>query len=74
MLLGAYLSLNFQSTDSRGFEIMSCCSGWKEDDDKVNGQCPDCGEFTVDGAAKEGCDYSPVDCETCGSAPCDQSC
>jgi len=55
---------------------MGCCSPWDltEDGDKVNGECPDCGEDTVDGDAAYGCTYSPVQCKTCGSAPCDLSC
>jgi hypothetical protein len=27
-----------------------------------------------DGTAMRGCYYSPVECKTCGSAPCDESC
>jgi len=41
---------------------------------KSNGICPNCGEETVDGESKEICGYSPVLCETCGNAPCDESC
>lgn len=51
-----------------------CADGWKYKDSEVNGVCPDCGEETVDGIAKEGCNHSPVECETCNSSPCDQSC
>jgi hypothetical protein len=51
-----------------------CCDGWYYDDEEVDGECPDCGTPTVDGQAQEGCNYSPVACETCGWAPCDQSC
>jgi hypothetical protein len=29
---------------------------------------------TVDGDAAEGCNWAPIDCETCGSRPCDQGC
>ena len=39
-----------------------------------NGVCPDCGEETVDGVAKDICGYSSTQCETCGYAPCDESC
>ena len=53
---------------------MSCCAEWSYEDNEVNGVCPDCEEPTVDGEAKEGCQYSPVACETCGWAPCDGSC
>jgi ribosomal protein S27E len=50
-----------------------CCDGWN-DTNAVNGECPDCGMPTVDGDAAYGCSYSPIDCETCGSALCDDSC
>lgn len=39
-----------------------------------NGKCPDCGFETVDGETIEACACSPVECETCGRAPCDGSC
>lgn len=51
-----------------------CSDGWKYDADEVNGKCPECGMETVDGVAKEGCNWSPVECETCGYRPCDGSC
>lgn len=53
---------------------MSCCepSGFAKEE--INGVCPECGEDTVDGDAYECCDYSPVECEVCGFAPCDESC
>lgn len=39
------------------------------------GECPDCGEpVDKEGDAVEGCNYSTVICETCGAAPCDESC
>jgi len=39
------------------------------------GECPDCGEpVDEDGDAVTGCNYSPEDCSTCGSRPCDGSC
>ncbi len=41
---------------------------------KPNGDCTECGGETVDGESTEICGYSSVDCELCGSAPCDQSC
>lgn len=53
----------------RGF-----CDGWDLGDENINGKCPNCGEDTVDGRAVYGCNYSPVICETCGNAPCDDSC
>lgn len=60
-----------------------CCDGWKISPDskfgETLGECPECGEEVVvyeDGTirATTGCNYSPVSCSTCGSAPCDQSC
>jgi len=54
---------------------MSCCAdeGWPEEI-KPNGECPECGEPTVDGDSWEYCSYSPEQCKLCGSRPCDQSC
>lgn len=52
---------------------MMCCDGWDDSKD-ANGFCPDCGSATVDGTAAVGCNYSPCDCNTCGSSPCDGSC
>ena len=53
----------------------SCCSdGWGSYRSQINGTCPDCGIETVDGVAACGCNYSPVECKTCGSAPCNLSC
>jgi hypothetical protein len=49
-----------------------CCDSWNNG--TPNGECPDCGAPTVDGEAATGCHYSPVSCETCGDAPCDDSC
>jgi len=51
-----------------------CCdnTGYKENE--INGECPICGEPIVDGNAYDVCSYSPVQCEECGNAPCDQSC
>lgn len=51
-----------------------CADGWYSDDSEVDGVCPDCGMPTVDGVAQYGCNWSPVDCQTCGSSPCDDSC
>jgi hypothetical protein len=53
-----------------------CSDPWDrtEDGSKIDGECPDCGAETVDGKAAYGCCWSPVDCDTCGSAPCDWSC
>lgn len=50
-----------------------CCDSW--DIGPPVGECPDCGEpVNEDGEAVTGCAYSPVVCDTCGSAPCDLSC
>jgi hypothetical protein len=49
-----------------------CTDGWYLG--KADGECEDCGEPTVDGHAQSGCHWSGVVCETCGAAPCDESC
>lgn len=53
-----------------------CSDGWvlevEEGDEGY--ECPFCGEETVNGGAKYGCNYSPVGCQACGSRPCDGSC
>lgn len=60
-----------------------CADGWEiEPDQRLGetwGECPECGERVVidasgDMSASTGCNYSPRQCELCGSAPCDQSC
>jgi len=51
-----------------------CCSTSGYSKNEIDGVCPDCGEDTCNGNAFESCSYSPVQCETCGSAPCDESC
>lgn len=51
-----------------------CSEGTHYEDEEVNGTCPACGEPTVDGIAQHICDWSPVECEICGDAPCDGSC
>ncbi len=51
-----------------------CCEGWQYPDAEVDGECPDCGMPTVDGEAQYGCDHSPLNCSTCGSRLCDESC
>jgi len=43
-------------------------------EDEPNGECPECGELTIDGVAIDQCSYSPILCDTCGYAPCDGSC
>ena len=40
----------------------------------INGVCEDCGEDTVDGETTDHCNYSSVECTTCGWAPCDGAC
>lgn len=50
---------------------MCCVMDRSEESD---GECPDCGWPTFEGDAVRDCYYSPVDCETCGARPCDQSC
>ncbi len=51
-----------------------CCepSGYRDED--IDGECPECGEPTVDGEAFECCSYSPECCEVCGCRPCNGSC
>jgi hypothetical protein len=51
-----------------------CCANTDYKLKDINGECPDCGEPTVDGNAYDRCDYSPEVCKTCGWAPCDESC
>ena len=52
-----------------------CCGDKNEfKRDEINGECPVCGEPTVDGEAFEQCGWSQEECEHCGWSPCDQSC
>lgn len=56
-----------------------CCDGWDYYSENYKAEdiakCLDCGgDVNSDGYAMSGCNYSPVLCETCGSAPCDGSC
>lgn len=51
-----------------------CCAGTEYSEDEINGECPDCGYPTVNGYAFEKCDYSSIDCETCGRAMCEDAC
>lgn len=47
------------------------------DMDKVEFECPDCGEPVDDYGdtlTDFGCSYCPIYCELCGSHGCDQSC
>ena len=56
--------------------ISSCCDLWDYSSDvEEERYCDECGSLiNKDGCAVFGCNYSPVICEKCGSAPCDQSC
>ena len=54
--------------------IKMCCAGNEYNKDEIDGECPDCGEPTVDGDAYESCYYSSVECKTCNWKPCDGSC
>lgn len=54
-----------------------CCSNRYTygDNPQKHGVCPECDEaIDEDGLALDICSYSPVICETCGNAPCDDSC
>jgi hypothetical protein len=51
-----------------------CSEGWSKPNSYVDGECKECGMPTVDGGAQYGCEWSPVDCEECGSQSCDESC
>jgi hypothetical protein len=53
------------------------CWGERDDKDKIKiaGICDSCGmPVNEDGDSIEGCGYSPVECETCGYAPCQEYC
>ena len=53
-----------------------CADGWNNRPfTKLIQECPDCGHETdEEGDALYGCNYSSVDCLTCGSRPCDGAC
>jgi len=52
-----------------------CCDPVEYSKDEiVDGECPECGEPTIDGDAEEICNYSRTECEVCGWSPCDGSC
>lgn len=53
---------------------MCCCPKEWDESELIDGECPACGEPTVDGEAYEACGYSPVECKMCGYASCDGSC
>ena len=51
-----------------------CCEPCN-DESTVVGECKECGSpIDCDGDSTTICAYSPVDCEECGSALCDDSC
>jgi hypothetical protein len=52
----------------------NCCSPSGYAKEEINGECPECGNPTIDEDAYEACSYSPVECKECGWAPCDNSC
>lgn len=39
-----------------------------------DGECPDCGCPTFEGLSVNVCEYSSLECHTCKSRPCDESC
>ena len=54
-----------------------CCEPSGYDENQINGECPDCGEPTVDGDAFYYCGYEPQDdddCHTCGTKYCTGYC
>ena len=53
---------------------MCCSDAGFQDQEDINGECPECGSPTVDGQSFEYCEYSPEVCEECGWRPCDDSC
>lgn len=57
-------------------DIAYCCDNWNlvKDGYEVDGICPDCGRATSEGQCVYGCNYSPIECKTCGASPCDGSC
>ena len=51
-----------------------CSDGDYYSEDEADGVCKECGGPTVNGVSLEHCNWSPVECEECGYAPCDGSC
>ncbi len=51
-----------------------CCDNTNYKKEEINGECPACGEPTVNGDAYDQCAYGKKQCEVCGNAPCDESC
>lgn len=57
----------------RWSDMWCCCPCGSED--PIVATCPDCGGgIDEDGYTDNACEYSPVECKTCGYAPCDGSC
>lgn len=51
-----------------------CCEPINQES-TVIGECKECGgPIDIDGDSTDVCAYSPVICEECGCAPCDESC
>lgn len=61
------------TTGIQFIEDYMCCDNCG-DDGEANGECPECGEPTVDGFTKDCCNYSPICCKECQWTPCDGSC
>ena len=58
---------------SRGDRNM-CCEPCGSEEPEVS-ECDVCGGPTdSEGGSTDICSYSPVECEVCGWAPCDDSC
>lgn len=55
---------------------MGCWGDETSEADVKDAALCECGACYIDedGRAIEGCCYSPVDCDTCGYRPCDNSC
>lgn len=53
---------------------MACWSEADDDENDVDGVCPECGDPTIGGIALNPCAYSPIICEECQHSPCDGSC
>lgn len=62
-----------EKIDYSEYKCSGCSDGW-DLESEINGKCQGCGCPTVDGRAAFGCYWSPVICDVCGYAPCDQSC
>lgn len=55
--------------------IDHCCYPYRPDNiNEIDGMCSSCGMPTIEGKAAYGCHYSPIECENCGSSPCNGSC